>query len=39
MLHYKKTREIMEGDPAIQQNILSYKIYTVRSFPGDKLPA
>jgi hypothetical protein len=28
----------MDEDPAVAAGILSYEIYTTRSFPGDSLP-
>ena len=33
----KELKEIMDGDPAVQAGILTYEIYSCRSFPGDAL--
>lgn len=33
----EKTREIMEGDPAVRAGVLKYDLHTVRGFPGDSL--
>jgi len=33
----EKLKEIMDGDPGVQQGIFVYEIHPVRSFPGDKL--
>lgn len=35
----EKTREIMDGDPAVLAGIFRYEIYPCKSFPGDQLPA
>ena len=34
----EQTKHIIEGDPAIEKDVLIYEIYPTRSFPGDKLP-
>ncbi len=34
----EKTKEIMNEDPAIKANVLSYEVFASRSFPGDQLP-
>ena len=33
-----KTKEIMDGDPAIRAGVLSYDAHLIKSFPGDALP-
>jgi hypothetical protein len=33
-----RTREIMEGDPAVRSGVLVYEVHACRSFPGDALP-
>lgn len=35
----EKTKEIMDGDPAVQDGLFTYEILTIRSFPGDSLSA
>jgi len=32
------TKNIMNGDPAVKENILVYEVYASKSFPGDSLP-
>ncbi len=34
----EKTKEIMDGDPAVKENVLVYEAYASKSFPGDSLP-
>jgi hypothetical protein len=34
-----RTREIMEGDPGVQEGIFTYEVHACRGFPGDVLPA
>lgn len=34
----EETARIMDGDPAIQAEVLSYEVHPVRGFPGDALP-
>lgn len=34
----EQTKKIIEGDPAVMEDILNYEIHATRSFPGDKLP-
>lgn len=34
----ERTREIMDGDPAVQAGLFSYETHRCRSFPGDALP-
>jgi hypothetical protein len=34
----EETARIMDEDPAVQANVLSYEIHPVRGFPGDSLP-
>jgi len=34
----QETKNIMDGDPAVQAGIFVYDIYPCRSFPGDALP-
>ena len=34
-----ETRELMEGDGAVQAGILTYHLVTLHGFPGDGLPA
>jgi hypothetical protein len=34
----EETKKIMDEDPAVVAGVLSYEIYTTRSFPGDALP-
>ncbi|SRR6185437_9530239 len=34
----ERTKEIMDTDPGVVQNIFTYEIHNTRSFPGDKLP-
>lgn len=33
-----ETKNIMDGDPAVQAGIFVYEIHPCRSFPGDSLP-
>lgn len=33
----EKTKEIMQGDPAVKAGILKYELHVVRGFPGDSL--
>jgi len=33
-----ETKNIMDGDPAVQAGIFFYEIHPCRSFPGDSLP-
>jgi hypothetical protein len=33
----EETARIMDRDPAIQANVLSYEVHPVRGFPGDSL--
>jgi hypothetical protein len=35
----EETARIMDGDPAVQADVLSYEVHPVRGFPGDGLPA
>ena len=32
-----KTREVMDGDPAVSAGVLRYEAYSIRGFPGDSL--
>lgn len=32
-----ETARIMDGDPAVQADVLSHEVHLVRSFPGDSL--
>jgi len=32
------TREIMDEDPAVKAGLFTYEVYSVRGFPGDRLP-
>ncbi len=32
------TRNIMDGDPAVQAGIFTYEVHPCRGFPGDRLP-
>ncbi|HEY1294438.1 MAG TPA: hypothetical protein VGJ60_15275 [Chloroflexota bacterium] len=34
-----RVEHILQGDPAIQADVLRYEIHPARSFPGDCLPA
>ena len=34
-----RTREILDGDPAVQAGVLTCEVHPVRGFPGDMLPA
>jgi hypothetical protein len=34
----EETARIMDEDPAVQANVLSYEVHPVRGFPGDSLP-
>jgi hypothetical protein len=34
----EETKDIMDGDPAVQAGIFVYEIHPCRSFPGDSLP-
>src|SRR5690349_18057885 len=34
----EETKNIMDGDPAVQANVFIYEIHPCKSFPGDKLP-
>jgi hypothetical protein len=34
-----KTREVMDGDPAVQAGILISEVHVCRGFPLDALPA
>jgi hypothetical protein len=34
-----ETARIIDGDPAIQADVLSYEVHPVRGFPGDSLPS
>lgn len=34
----EETASIMDGDPAVQADVLSYEVHPVRGFPGDSLP-
>ncbi len=34
----EETKNIMDGDPAVQAGIFVYEIHPGRSFPGDSLP-
>lgn len=34
----ERTREIMDGDPAVQAGLFTYEVHPCRSFPGDALP-
>jgi hypothetical protein len=34
-----RTREIMQGDPAVVAGVMTFEVHPVRSFPGDALPA
>ena len=34
----EKVKEIMDGDPGVQQNVFIYEILDGKSFPGDALP-
>jgi uncharacterized protein YciI len=34
----EETKNIMDGDPAVQAGIFVYEIHPCRSFPGDRLP-
>jgi hypothetical protein len=34
----EETKDIMDGDPAVQAGILRYEVHPVRSFPGSTLP-
>ena len=33
-----EARALMDGDPAVQAGLFTYRVYTLRSFPGDCLP-
>ena len=33
------TRAIMDEDPAVKAGLFTYEAYSVRGFPGDRLPA
>ena len=33
----ERTRDIMDGDPAVIAGVLTYQIHPVRGFPGDAL--
>jgi len=33
------TEQIMQGDPAVQAQVLTFEVHTGFSFPGDALPA
>ena len=33
----EQTRQIMDGDPAVQAGIFTYEVYPFRSFPDDRL--
>ena len=35
----EQTEQIMAGDPAVQAGVLTFEIFSTRSFPGDCLPA
>jgi hypothetical protein len=35
----EQTRQIMDGDPAVQAGVLVYVVHTCRGFPGSSLPA
>ena len=32
------TRKLLDGDPAVQADILTFTLYTTDGFPGDALP-
>ena len=34
----EKVKEIMDGDPGVQQGVFVYEVLDARSFPGDVLP-
>lgn len=34
----EEAKQIMDGDPAIIEGILSYEVHPIMSFPGDSLP-
>ena len=34
----EETARIMDEDPAVQANVLSYEVHPVHGFPGDSLP-
>jgi len=33
-----ETKNIMDGDPAVQAGVFVYEIHPCKSFPGDRLP-
>jgi hypothetical protein len=33
-----EVQQIMNGDPAVQANVLTFEVHPARSFPGDRLP-
>ena len=33
-----EVRTVMEGDPAVQAGVFTYRLHPTRSFPGDALP-
>jgi hypothetical protein len=35
----EEVTRIMDADPGVQAGIFTYEVHTVRSFPGDTLPA
>jgi hypothetical protein len=35
----EQSREVLDGDPAVQAGVLSYELHPCRSFPGDTLPS
>ena len=34
----EKVKEILDGDPGVQQGVFVYEILNAKSFPGDALP-
>lgn len=34
----EETKNVMDGDPAVQAGVFAYEIHPCRSFPGDSLP-
>ncbi len=35
----EEVSRIMDDDPGVKAGIVNYEVHTVRSFPGDSLPA
>ena len=35
----EEAREIMDGDPAVKAEVLTYSVHSGKGFPGDALPA